>query len=77
MIKKIKKAQEDISDELLDSLEMLESLQEEGLKIVPVVPTKAMIKAGTQVSGLSEDAVQELYEMMLNFSDESFPAQMN
>ncbi len=77
MIKKIKKAQEDISDELLDSLEMLGSLQEEGLKIVPVVPTLAMVKAGAQVSGLSEDVVQELYEMMLNFSDESFPAQMN
>ena len=61
----------------MESLNILDLLQEEGLKIVPSLPTPAMVAAGMQVSGLSEEAVKKLYYTMLSLSDEDIPEQKN
>ncbi len=66
-----------LSQNLIDSLNVLDLLQEEGLKIVPLVPSPLMIQAGMQVSGLSEDVVKKIYLTMLRFSDEDIPEQKN
>ncbi len=66
-----------LSEDLLESLNVLDLLQEEGLKIVPAHPTPVMIQAGVQLTGLSEDMVRKLYLAMLSFSDEDIPEQKN
>ncbi len=66
-----------LSEDLLESLNVLDLLQEEGLKIVPAYPTSAMLKAGAQITGLSEETVKKLYLSMLSFSDEEIPEQKN
>lgn len=68
---------DNLSEDLLESLNVLDLLQEEGLKIVPTYPTALMIQTGAQMTGLSEDMVQKMYLAMLSISDEDVPDQKN
>ncbi len=68
---------DNLSEDLLESLNVLDLLQEEGLKIVPAYPTALMIQTGAQMTGLSEDMVQKMYLAMLSISDEDVPDQKN
>lgn len=62
-----------LSANVKDSLDILETLNEEGLMVMPIVPTPQMVEAGMQVSGLSAEEVKKLYFTMITFSDEEIP----
>ncbi len=66
-----------LSDDLLESLNVLDLLREEGLKIVPAYPTPIMVQAGMQLTGLPEETVKKLYLAMLSISDEDIPEHTN
>ena len=62
----------DLSETLQESLDALEALSEEGLMVVPTVPTPEMISAAMRVSDLTEEEVRKIYYAMITFSDEDF-----
>ena len=66
-----------LSNHMEESLEMLQALNEEGLIIVPTVPTKAMIEAARKVSDLSEKEIRRIYFTMTSFADEEVPRSTN
>ena len=66
-----------LSNCMEDSLEMLRALNDEGLIIVPSVPTEAMIKAAKKVLDLSEKDIRKLYFTMTSFADEEIPMSTN
>ena len=66
-----------LSNRIEESLEMLQALNDEGLIIVPAVPTKAMIDAAKEISDLSEKDIRKLYFTMTAFSDDSIPRSTN
>ena len=66
-----------LSNHLEESLEMLRSLNEEGLMIVPSVPTPAMIGAAKQLCNLSDADIRRLYFAMTSFADEGIPVSTN
>ncbi len=66
-----------LSNHLEESLEMLQALNEEGLIIVPAVPTQTMLAAAKKLSNLSESEIRKLYFAMTSFADEEIPASTN
>jgi len=62
-----------LSNHLEESLEMLQALNEEGLMIVPAIPTKQMIQAAKELCNLSEADIRRLYFAMTSFADEGIP----
>ena len=66
-----------LSNRMEESLEMLQALSDEGLIIVPAVPTEMMIKAAKKLSNLSETEIRKLYFAMTSFADEEVPMSTN
>ena len=66
-----------LSNKMEESLEVLQALSEEGLIIVPAVPTEIMINAAKKLSNLSETEIRKLYFAMTSFADEEVPMSMN
>ena len=56
---------------------MLQALSDEGLIIVPAVPTEMMIKTAQKLSNLSETEIRKLYFAMTSFADEEVPMSTN
>ncbi len=67
----------DLSETLQESLDALEALSEEGLMVVPTVPTPEMISAAMRVSDLTEEEVRKIYYAMITFSDEDLVLSRN
>ena len=67
----------ELSNHLAESLEMLRALNEEGLVIVPAVPSLPMIEAAEKVCNLSESQVRKVYATMIAFADDEIPSQVN
>ena len=66
-----------LSNHLEESLEMLQALNEEGLMIVPSVPTDAMINAAKRLCDLSDADIRRIYFAMTSFADEGIPMTTN
>ena len=66
-----------LSNHLEESLEMLQALSEEGLMIVPSVPTDAMIDAAKKLSNLSDSDIRRIYFAMTSFADDGIPVSTN
>ena len=66
-----------LSNHLEESLEMLQALNEEGLMIVPSVPTDAMINAAKRLCDLSDADIRRIYFAMTSFADEGTPVSTN
>ena len=66
-----------LSNHLEESLEMLQALNEEGLMIVPTVPTASMIAAAKRLCDLSESDIRRIYFAMTTFADDEIPASTN
>ena len=66
-----------LSNHLEESLEMLQALNEEGLMIVPAVPTEAMIAAARNLCDLSDSDIRRVYFAMTSFADEGIPTSTN
>ena len=67
----------ELSNHLDESLEMLRALSEEGLVIVPAIPSLPMVEAAQKVCKLSESQVRKIYTAMISFADEEIPTQVN
>ena len=76
-IKGIKMKDLQLSNHLEESLEMLQALNEEGLMIVPAIPTPTMIQAAKQLCDLSDADIRRLYFAMTSFADEGIPQPTN
>ena len=66
-----------LSNRLEESLEMLQALNEEGLMIVPSIPTESMISAAKKLCNLSDADIRKIYFAMTTFADESIPMSTN
>ena len=66
-----------LSNHLEESLEMLRTLTEEGLMIVPSVPTDSMIAAAKRLCNLSESDIRRIYFAMTTFADDEIPVATN
>ena len=66
-----------LSNHLEESLEMLQALNEEGLMIVPSVPTETMINAAKKLTNLSDSDIRRIYFAMTSFADEGTPVSTN
>ena len=66
-----------LSNHLEESLEMLQALNEEGLMIVPSVPTESMINAAKKLTNLSDSDIRRIYFAMTSFADEGIPVSTN
>lgn len=66
-----------LSNHLEESLEMLQALNEEGLMIVPSVPTEAMVNAAKSFCNLSEADIRKIYFAMTSFADDEIPMSTN
>lgn len=66
-----------LSNRMEESLEMLQALSDEGLLIVPAVPTKMMIDAARKIADLSEKDIRKIYFTMTSFADEEIPKSTN
>ena len=66
-----------LSNHLEESLEMLQALNEEGLMIVPTVPTEAMINAAKRLCNLSDSDIRRIYFAMTTFADDEIPVSTN
>jgi hypothetical protein len=55
----------------------LQALNEEGLMIVPAVPTEAMIAAARNLCDLSDSDIRRVYFAMTSFADEGIPTSTN
>ena len=67
----------ELSNCLEESLEMLRALNEEGLVIVPAIPSLPMIEAAQKVCKLPEQQLRKIYAAMIAFADEEIPKQVN
>ena len=66
-----------LSNRIEESLEMLQALNDEGLIVVPAIPTATMIEAAKKISNLSETDIRKLYFTMTSFADEEVPISTN
>lgn len=66
-----------LSNHLEESLEMLRALSEEGLMIVPTVPTDSMVAAAKRLCNLSDSDIRRIYFAMTSFADEGTPVSTN
>ena len=66
-----------LSNHLEESLEMLQALNEEGLMIVPTVPTESMINAAKRLCNLSDADIRRVYFAMTTFADDEIPMSTN
>ena len=66
-----------LSNRMEESLEMLQALNDEGLIVVPAVPTEAMIQAAKKISNLSEKDIRKLYFTLTSFAGEEVPISTN
>lgn len=54
------------SDAFKHAMNILDDLNKSGYAVVPAKPTKAMIAAGVDCSGISEDVVEKIYRAMIH-----------
>ncbi|MBO5997956.1 MAG: hypothetical protein J6P93_05465 [Alphaproteobacteria bacterium] len=66
-----------LSNRIEESLEMLQALSDEGLIVVPAIPTETMISAAKKISNLSEKEIRKIYFTMTSFADEEVPISTN
>ncbi len=66
-----------LSNRLEESLEMLRALNDEGLIVVPAIPTEAMIAAAQRLLTISEADIRKLYFAMTTFANDELPVSTN
>ena len=66
-----------LSNRIEESLEMLQALSDEGLIVVPAIPTETMVSAAKKISNLSEKEIRKIYFTMTSFADEEVPISTN
>mgnify|MGYP003571561153 CR=1 FL=1 len=60
-----------------ESLEMIRALNEEGLIIVPSMPSECMIREAQKVCNLSETQLKKIYFAMTSVTQDDLPYQVN
>ncbi len=66
-----------LSNRLEESLEMLRALNDEGLIVVPAIPTEAMVAAAKRLLNISEADIRKLYFAMTTFANDELPVSTN